>query len=120
MKKMKYGEKTFDQHVTVCHCMSEEHQFTFTFDPDSEENEFLECYLDVHLYHGRRGFFRRVWHAVKFVFGYKSRYGNWDGAIVSREEARKLRDLFDKYYKFCESKDGSAVTDSDPPLPPSR
>jgi hypothetical protein len=117
---MKYGSKAFEQNVFICQCMSDEHQFVFTFDPDNEDVEYQECYLDVHLNPGRRGFWKRLWYGLKYAFGHRSKYGNWDSTIVCVEDARKLRDLLDKFVKFCETKDGSAATESVPPLVPSK
>lgn len=109
-----YGKKHFVQDVTVCTCMSEEHQFTFTFDP---EEEFEECWLDVHLVprcrdHGFfrkffcRQFWQRVLYGLRYIFGsHRSRHGAWDSVVVARDDARKIRDLMDRYFKFCESKD---------------
>jgi hypothetical protein len=126
---MKYGSKAFEQHVTVCQCMSHEHQFTFTFDPDDKDVKYQECYLDIHLFDpcedahapfakffcGR--FWRRVWYGVRYVFGYKSRYGAWDSTIVTVEDARKLRGLLDDFVKMCEEKDAGGYNKG--PLLPS-
>ena len=73
-----------------CDCHSDEHTLKFTF--DQEENE-LHTSVFLHQY---RGFWRRLWVAVRYVCGYKSRFGHWDCFILRAEDAPRLRALVDK------------------------
>jgi hypothetical protein len=73
-----------------CACHSPEHTLSFSW--DDEENEI---YTQVFLrsYHN---FFWRVWAAIKYVFGYKCRYGHWDCFIMQSKDAQRLKDLLNK------------------------
>lgn len=113
----KYGEKYFLDQTVICQCNSQEHQFTFTFDPVTEDNQYQECYLEVHLNDPCRDshrflgqlfcgkFWKRIGVGIAYLFGHRSRYGAWDSVIVTRDDAAKLRDMFDRYVLFCEEKD---------------
>ena len=71
--------------VFICDCCSPEHQFIFLYD---EEEKIV--YLDVHL-SNYRNFFQRIWAAIKYVFGYTSKYGDWDSTYLSKKELEKLK-----------------------------
>ena len=75
--------------IMTCDCHSTEHQIVINFDEDTKENL---VYLHIHLV-THRNFFKRLWLGLKYVFGYKSRYGNWDEFIVSRKNYHKLKDV---------------------------
>ena len=72
-----------------CECQSDEHVFKFSY--DKEEGDF---YLAVYLNQYRR-WYQRVWVAVKYVFGYKSKFGHFDTTLVNQEDTKRLRDLCD-------------------------
>lgn len=60
-----------------------------TTDP---EDEIQECWIEVHL-NPLYGFWKRTWLAIKYVFGYRCKYGNFNTVIIDRENAVKLRDV---------------------------
>jgi hypothetical protein len=77
----------FEKQHFDCDCGSDEHTFNFVF--DKEEGEL---YLNVYLnqYHN---VFKRIWVAIKYVFGYTSKWGHWDTTILDRASTERLRDL---------------------------
>ena len=72
-------------HFIVCTCLSPEHTLRYIYD---EEND--ELYTEVFL-HNHNSFFKRIGIAVKYVFGYVSKYGHFDCTIIAKEEMVKLR-----------------------------
>jgi hypothetical protein len=48
-----------------------------------------DVWIEVQLNH-TKNFFQRVVAAVKYIFGYESRFGHWDCTILSEEEQNKL------------------------------
>jgi hypothetical protein len=76
-----------ERHHFDCECGSDEHTFKFVFDPDDGEL-YLSAYLSQY-----RGFFGRVLEAVKYVFGYTSKYGHWDVTILNRDDTARLAAL---------------------------
>lgn len=68
----------------ICECGIKEHMFALThWDIGGNEEEL---YLSVHLFHWEN-FFRRILVAVKYIFGYRCRYGEWDEVRITREKA---------------------------------
>lgn len=70
-------------HIT-CECESAEHQLAFIHDR-SDDFVYLETHLVTH-----RGFFTRLWVGLRYAFGYKCKYGNFDNVIISRKDRIKL------------------------------
>ncbi len=73
-----------------CACFSDEHTLKFKYDPD--ENElFTSVYLNQY-----RNIWKRFWVALKYLCGYRSKYGHWDCFILRPEDALRLRNLADR------------------------
>ena len=72
-----------------CECHSFEHQFTLMY--DDEGYFYLVTHLSAH------GFFHRLKVALRFVLGYRSRYGDWDEVIVGYREVKRIRDFVEGY-----------------------
>lgn len=58
-------------------------------------------YVDVHLV--KRSFWARVKYAVKYIFGYKSKYGAWDEILLGPQHIKSLESVV-KYLKDSEAK----------------
>lgn len=76
-----------------CECYSPEHSLTFTL-WDYGKND-VELYVNVHLL--SPNFFKRIWIALKYVFGYKCQYGNFDEMLFKREDADRLIQLLQTF-----------------------
>lgn len=79
--------------IFICSCGSFEHQLIFWYDED--EN-------DIHVYHHiitYRNFFKRLWVGLKYAFGYKSRYGEFDSFIFQPEDLDRLNTFLQKIKK---------------------
>lgn len=50
-------------------------------------DEFVYVYT---LLTNQDNFFKRVWIAIKYIFGYKCRYGHFDEILLSRDSVDKL------------------------------
>lgn len=71
--------------IIICSCSSTEHQVVFkAFD----EEIIKEVYMDIHLV--KHSFWQRLKYGLKYIFGYKSRYGAWDEIILDKEHAPQL------------------------------
>lgn len=82
-----------ERKIMICKCHSLEHQVSFWYD---EEDGDLYC--EPHLTN-HRNFFKRLWHGLKYAFGYKSKFGDWDSTIFEKEDLEKLRDYLDLHIK---------------------
>lgn len=74
--------------VLICECSSREHQIIIEHD-----NEDNLTYCHIHLV--KHGFWRRLKVGLKYIFGYKCRYGQWEEFILKPEHATQLRELSD-------------------------
>ena len=77
--------------IEICQCNNLEHQIFFQFDPDDGYNDSL--YINVALNH-YYPWYKRIWTGLKYVLGYKCRYGNYDEIILDRKQVERIRDRF--------------------------
>ncbi len=73
--------------LLICQCQSPEHQIMFLWDDD--ENPAV--YMEIHL--NKLPFFKRLKYAIKYIFGYKCKYGAFDEVILKPEDAYKVKDI---------------------------
>ena len=78
--------KTVDT-IFICKCYNTEHQLVFSYFTDEKE-----VYVSVHLIPEYR-IFRRIWNAIKYIFGHRSIYGHFDEFIFKPEDADKLQSI---------------------------
>lgn len=81
-----------------CRCFSDEHTLRFALDEDHGD-----IFAGVFL-HNWEPFYKRVWIAIKYIFGYKCRYGHWDTFMMKSEDYNRLRALLDASEKALTSK----------------
>ena len=72
----------------ICRCGSLEHIFVVTAD---EEDLFIEVHLSP------LPFVERVKHAIQYLFGYRSRWGDFDEILLDPETALRLGDSIVKW-----------------------
>jgi len=84
-----------DNHIDTeffeCQCCSDEHTLKFYLSDYQydEKNRYIELYTSVFL-NEYKGIFRRFWIAIKYIFGYKCKYGHWDCFIMKPEDTDKF------------------------------
>ena len=71
----------------ICQCYNVEHQLIFSYFPDDEDKD---VYVSVHLT-PEDNIWKRIWMAIKYIFGYKSMYGHFDEFIFKKSDADKLQ-----------------------------
>jgi len=91
-----------ETHYFDCECESVEHTIRFVcdeYEPDDKEL-FVEVQLMQH-----RSFVKRLWVALRYVFGYQCKYGHWDTTTFKQEDLVKLQELAEraKHVKSKES-----------------
>lgn len=79
------------QELFICACHNVEHQLIMLY---SEDNDDKEVYCSVHL-KPEPNVFKRIWGAVKYVFGHRSIYGDFDEFFFKPEDADKLQQVVD-------------------------
>jgi hypothetical protein len=83
--------------IILCECNSSDHQMIFLYSDDEENgNKYPMCYVHVHL--NKRPFIDRLIYGIKYIFGYKCRYGAFDEFIFNPDDSEKIEKLL-KYLK---------------------
>jgi len=78
-----------------CQCGTPEHTLRFVWE---EGTDWPEMYVEVCLVQ-YYGFFKRLWYGLKYIFGYKSKYGygHFDETLLGYHQVKELKDLCDKW-----------------------
>jgi hypothetical protein len=82
-----------DRKIIICDCGSIEHQLAVYKDSDFPDGN-KEVIISIHL-NSYDGFLKRLWIATKYLFGYKSKYGNWDEIIITKDNYGPLKDAME-------------------------
>jgi len=77
--------------LLICACSSDEHQIILHKD---EEEKMVYC--TIHLV--TLPFWKRLIYGIKYIFGYKCKYGNFEEFILDKRHVDKLKELI----KFLE------------------
>jgi hypothetical protein len=72
-----------------CQCHSDEHVLRLTLSLDDEDPEI---YASVFL-RQYRSFFKRLVIAVRYLFGYKCKYGHWDCFLMKPGDAMRMQGM---------------------------
>ena len=89
MADMGAVESKMQQETLICQCSSMEHQFSFMWIEDKELEG--EVYMEIHL--AKLSFWDRLKHGVKYIFGYRCRYGDFDEVTLKKEDVHKLEKI---------------------------
>lgn len=77
-----------------CACDSAEHTLRFTL--DVVDNEFAEIYVEVQL-NQYLPWYKRVYRAVQYIFGYECKYGHFDTTILNNKNIPQLKDILEEF-----------------------
>jgi hypothetical protein len=75
----------------ICECHYPAHQMIISYD-DNDNDGWDEVNVEIHLT-TYMGFWKRLWHGIKYIFGYKSPYGAFDGLTINPDDVDKLQDV---------------------------
>ena len=79
--------------ILICSCHSTDHQIVLLYDEDINESgkSYPMCYAHVLL--NKKPFWGRLKHGIKYIFGYKCKYGAFDEFIFNPDDAYKIQRL---------------------------
>lgn len=80
----------------VCMCYSDEHTLRFQYFPEDSGHDHPSLYTSVFL-NETNTFWQRIWVAIKYIFGYKCKYGDWDCFEFTRNAAQDLLVMLEDY-----------------------
>ena len=75
--------------LIICECNSTDHQLIFLPFEDKEHGN--EVYVHVHL--TTQSFWKRLRHGIKYIFGYKSRFGDFDEILLTKRHGKQLMNV---------------------------
>lgn len=81
--------KTEEVQTFYCDCNSPEHSFRFIVNPATNWDKKPKLHLEVYL-NQYRSFFKRMFVGIKYIFGYRSKYGHWDVTTLSEDDVQRL------------------------------
>ncbi len=81
-----------------CGCYSDEHNLIFKYVENKYDDGGPELYVHIYL-NQYRNVFKRVWVALKYIFGYRCRYGHWDSWTMLPEDCDRMIGLLEKFRK---------------------
>lgn len=80
----------------ICQCNNIEHQLIFSYFLDDEDRDvFVSVHLNLEC-----NIWKRIWIAIKYIFGNKCTCGHFDEFIFNKSDADKLQ----KVVNFLKSK----------------
>lgn len=79
--------------VILCDCKLDEHNIIIHYDIDDDH----EIYVSYHLT-PIHNIFKRIWYGIKYVFGYRSKYGEYGELILNSEDdtIEKLENVLER------------------------
>ena len=86
-----------------CHCYDDEHTVRFTLDKgfyvrdDGKDSEYERPELYMSTFMSTGTFWTRLKMGIKYIFGYKSRYGNFGNWTLCEDDIGKLSYLLADY-----------------------
>jgi len=86
-----------------CRCSTPEHLLRFWFDDDEEYPcVYISVFLDSQPWH------RRVWAGIKYIMGYKCRYGHFDEFLLRPEDSDRLMSILERLKKAGSGGEGDS------------
>ena len=78
--------KLNDEDILVCACHSVEHQIVI-----QKDNEDKTLYCSIHLI--PLPWYQRIANGIRYIFGYKCKYGDFDEFAFSKKHIDKLEQM---------------------------
>jgi hypothetical protein len=74
-----------------CICAHDEHTIRFTLDKEEKEI-YTSVFLANH-----RNIFVRIWFGIKYIFGYKCKYGYFANWTLDKDDADRLSQMLKEF-----------------------
>ena len=92
MEKWEFRKKFYLE----CECGVPEHLMILYYFPDELEDRSRELYIAYHLA-PYQNVLRRIWTAIRYVLGHRSRYGEFGEMLILPKQAQRLCDFIQSF-----------------------
>lgn len=89
--------KSFYRTYIECQCEDPSHVLRFTLDYE-DGALYVETHLTTDVW------YKRIWLALKYIFGKKSKFGEFSETLLNIEDYSKIRSMLEKSEKIFEEK----------------
>jgi hypothetical protein len=96
---MSINDSTFIE----CECHSQEHTLKYSINVE-DKTIYTSVFLDQY-----QPWYGRAWTALKYLFGYKCKYGHFDCTLMGPEKIDQLKSLIKTYDELCFPKGNQPV-----------
>ena len=93
-----------ESEIFICNCSDISHNIVFQLWDFGKDNKSLwrpassNCELSIHVFLNDYPYFwKRVWLGIKYIFGYKSKFGYYDTVSFRYEDATRIKAILDKF-----------------------
>ena len=87
------NEQLAQPHYFTCDCYSDEHTLRFHYIPNSKVERFPDQEIYTSVFLSEQPFWKRVVKGVRYIFGYKCKYGHFDCFILRPADTARLIEL---------------------------
>lgn len=95
--KYTQGTPSIIRESVTCSCDSDEHQINFRFFANSLDDNFIYCTISLK---PEKNIFKRMWNAIKYIFGYKSKFGDFEEIILDENKIYEIKNIIQYYEKI--------------------
>ena len=86
----------------LCECKSTEHVMVVHYDDDPDWDR---VYVHIHLSQDA-GFWKRLGRAINYLFGHRTKYGDFDEFIINPDDANKVQRIATHLKKIKQRAEG--------------
>lgn len=89
-----------------CICCDVNHVTQFAWwrdETDDDDPYWDELSIETQL-NPRHSWYKRIWLALKYIFGYQCRYGHWSEATLQVDEVKRLKEICERFIADDETK----------------
>lgn len=87
-----------------CQCYSDEHTVKFSLD-EEDGTIYASIFLNDWM-----PWYKRLWVGIKYIFGYKSKYGHWDNFEMRPEDYDRFTILIDNAVRITQVQSAKIIT----------
>ena len=93
-----YKDQFGDEHLYVrCSCSSPEHQLHIHFNTWTNDSNIIDEEMSISIFLQEKPFLKRLVMGIKYIFGYKSKYGHFGEILIDKNTAKEIKDFMGKY-----------------------